>query len=222
MSAAVEGQSDAAAGSFRDPAARVFFHQGEVYRGVDDAAHRTLDDLAIAGLLQRLVDDGSLTPSQWVEDPALLRELTAIQPGFRHFLRHRRIPTLSWPYEWTISMLANVAALTLDLQLRLLQSGFALKDASAYNVQFVAGRPQWIDLGSIERPPRPDLWYALGQFSQMFTFPLLLCRRAGWDLRSYFLANLAGLERFARGGGVRNARPLAAVAAVGTSPCRRC
>ena len=114
-------------------------------------------------------------------------------------------------------MLADAGALTLDLQLRLLQSGFALKDASAYNVQFVAGRPQWIDLGSIERPPRPDLWYALGQFSQMFTFPLLLCRRAGWDLRSYFLANIGGLDVRAWRR-VRNAGPLAAVAAAGRRP----
>ena len=36
------------------------------------------------------------------------------------------------------------------------------------------------------------MWFALGQFEQFFLFPLILCCRHGWDLRSYFLANLNG------------------------------
>ena len=90
-------------------------------------------------------------------------------------------------------MLADAGVATLDLQLRLLLSGCSLKDASAYNVQFVGGRPVFIDVSSIERPSRLDLWFALGQFGQMFTFPLLLACLRGWDLRSYFLPNLGGL-----------------------------
>ena len=68
------------------------------------------------------------------------------------------------------------------------------------NIQFVGGRPKFIDLASIERPRRLDLWFALGQFQRMFLFPLLLCRYRGWDLRSYFLANLGGcgVEQVAR------------------------
>ncbi|HSB54951.1 MAG TPA: class I SAM-dependent methyltransferase, partial [Gemmatimonadales bacterium] len=45
-----------------------------------------------------------------------------------------------------------------------------------------------------------DIWKALGQFNQMFTFPLLLNREQGWDLRSFFLGSLGGrtLEEVAK------------------------
>ena len=101
---------------------------------------------------------------------------------------------LTWPYEWSVSMLADAGVLTLDLQLALVESGCALKDATAYNVQFDHGQPRFIDISSFERPRRRDIWFAMGQFQRMFVYPLLLCRYSGWDLRSYFLANLDGLD----------------------------
>jgi SAM-dependent methyltransferase len=182
------------AGSFRDPAGHVFRYEGNIYRAIDDACHELLRNLADQGLLGTLMRDGLLVESELVEEASLAEALAAAEPGFRHFLRHRTVPMLTWPYEWTVSMLADAALVTLDLQLRLLEAGASLKDATAYNVQFVGGRPRFIDLSSIERPQRLDVWFALGQFSQMFTFPLLLCCRAGWDLRSYFLAHLGGLD----------------------------
>lgn len=181
-------------GSFRDPGSRVFLHEGRVFRGVDETSRATLHDLAGRGLLRSLIADGLLIDAEPVEDGELQKTFAAAHPDFRHFLRHPTVPMLSWPYEWTISMLADAGLRTLELQLRLLAASYSLKDASAYNVQFIGCRPTFIDLGSIERPRRLDVWFALGQFSQMFTFPLLLCRGAGWDLRSYFLANLGGLS----------------------------
>jgi SAM-dependent methyltransferase len=89
-------------------------------------------------------------------------------------------------------MLADGARLTLALQMALLERQLSLKDATAYNIQFVHGKPVFIDVASIEKPQRLDLWFALGQFQRMFLLPLLLCRYRGWDFRSYFLANLDG------------------------------
>ena len=53
---------------------------------------------------------------------------------------------------------------------------------------------------SIARPARLDVWYALGQFSRMFTFPLLLFYYRGWDFRSYFTGSIDGrdVEQVAR------------------------
>ena len=180
-------------GSFRDPASRVFLDEGRILRGVDEATFQALRDLADRGVLAQLTAEGLLIETEFLDAGQVPPQLAA-EHGFRHFLRHRTVPVLSWPYEWTLSMLADAGLATLALQRRLLAAGYSLKDASAYNVQFVAGRPVFIDLGSIERPRRLDVWFALGQFSQMFTFPLLLCRRAGWDLRAYFLAHLEGLD----------------------------
>jgi len=180
-------------GSFRDPSGYVFTRGGEVFRAIDRACYETLRALAEAGRLDALQAQERIVSTELVEDQPLAESLAAEHPGFEHFLKHQRLREITYPYEWSISMLADAGVHTLELQVELLRSECALKDATAYNVQFVAGRPRFIDLSSIEKPKRLDVWFALGQFSQMFTFPLLLCRYRGWDLRSYFLGNLGGL-----------------------------
>ncbi len=181
-------------GSFRDPSGYVFSREGRVFRAVDEECHKVIRGLTDDGLLARLTEKGMLVGSQMVEDASLRRDLAAECPGFEHFLEHDVLTSITYPYEWSVSMLADAAVLTLDLQLSLIEHGYSLKDATAYNVQFAGGSPLFIDLGSIERPKRMDVWFALGQFSRMFLFPLLLTRHHGWDLRSYFLGNLDGID----------------------------
>jgi SAM-dependent methyltransferase len=176
-----------AGGSIRDPSGYVFEREGLVYRAVDAESAGVLRELEERGLLSALVADGIVVPTSFVSG-ADAAALAADHPGYHDFLAHQRLDPISYPYEWSVSMLADAGLLTLDLQLRLLEHGFALKDGTAYNVQFRDGRPVFIDLASIERAPRLDAWFALGQFHRMFTFPLLLVRHRGWDLRSYFLA----------------------------------
>ena len=179
-------------GSFRDPSGYVFQHRGRVFRALDAAAAGLLRDLDAQGHLARWTREGLIVGSRFVEDSALSTELSAAHPGFAAFLEHDRIDTITYPYEWSVSMLADAGRLTLRLQGELLALGLALKDATAYNIQFAQGRPVFIDLTSIEKPARLDLWFALGQFNRMFLYPLLLVKHAGWDLRSYFLSNLDG------------------------------
>lgn len=178
--------------SFRDPNGFVFELGGRVFRAVDRACLGIIRELQQSGLLERLVDDGMVVVTEIVEDEALLRRMHEAYPGVYGFLEHRSITPISYPYEWSTSMLADAGILTLDLQMRLLEHGYSLKDATAYNIQFVDGRPVFIDIPSIERPRRLDIWPALGQFNRMFTHALLLNERKGQTLRSYFLANIDG------------------------------
>lgn len=180
------------AGSYRDPSGYVFSRNGHIFRAIDANCHEVLRGLAAEGLLAELVEHRQVVGTRFVDDPALRAALSAEHPGREHFLEHDVLPLISYPYEWSLSMLADAGVWTIDLQMRLLGSGCSLKDATAYNVQFVHARPVFIDLSSVERPQRLDLWFALGQFAQMFVFPLLLSRYRGWDLRSYFLANING------------------------------
>ena len=180
------------AGSFRDPSGFVFGHAGRVFRALDVEAANLLRELEEKGLLTRWAKEGMVVGSRFVEDTTLLADLRDSYPGYVSFLEHDRISCITYPYEWSPSMLADAGRLTLQLQGELLQQGLSLKDASAYNVQFVHGKPVFIDLTSIEKPSRLDLWFALGQFNRMFLYPLLLMKHAGWDLRSYFLPSLDG------------------------------
>ena len=191
------------AASFRDPDGYVFRHADRIFRALGPTFAPLLSEVEQSGLLATLVQDGLVVPSHRVTDPPLRAELMSAHPQAAELVEHQRLAPITYPYEWSLSMLADAGILTLDLQLRLLTAGLSLKDASAYNIQFRGGRPVFIDLTSIERPARLDLWKALGQFNQMFTFPLLLSREQGWDLRSYFLGSLGGrtLEQVSRGFG---------------------
>ena len=66
--------------------------------------------------------------------PALLG---AADTAPAYLLEHPRIPFVSYPYEWSASLLRKAALHHLDVQLEALERGFALSDATAYNVQFV-------------------------------------------------------------------------------------
>lgn len=200
LTSGLTAESERIDGSFRDPSGYVFRWRGRVFRSIDADCYRALRGVEETGLLDQLMADRVLVPTRFVEDLQERERLEREYGGDRHFLEHEAVPLITYPYEWSVSMLADAAVLTLDLQQQLVQQGYALKDATAYNVQFVDGRPMFIDFGSIEKPGRLDLWYALGQFSRMFTFPLLLARHRGWDLKSYFLSRIGGqsLEEVAR------------------------
>ena len=182
------------AGSFRDPSGYVFAREGRIFRAIDEPCHQLLQELGDSGVLPRLMAESQVVRTGFVADAALQTALCEEHPGFTHFVEHEVLWPITYPYEWSISMLADAGVATIDLQLRLLGAGCSLKDGTAFNIQFVRGRPKFIDLTSLERPQRLDFWFALGQFNQMFLFPLLLCRYGGWDVRSYFQANLGGRD----------------------------
>ena len=182
------------AGSFRDPSGFVFFKDDEVFRSIDSECCSVLMELANEGRINDWVERQLIVGTEFIDGGELLSELQSELPETDHFLRHDKIPLVTFPYEWTVSMLADAGIHTIDLQIELLKSNCSLKDATAYNIQFVNGKPTMIDVASIEKPSRLDVWFAMGQFLQMFLYPLLLTRHKGWDLCSYFQSNINGRD----------------------------
>jgi hypothetical protein len=99
---------------------------------------------------------------------------TAARPGAVAVIRPRELPLISYPYEWSFSQLREAALATLELQRRALAAGMRLKDASAYNIQFDAGRPILIDSLSFEAGNPSEPWPAYRQFCEHFLAPLAL------------------------------------------------
>ena len=182
-------------GSFRDPSGYVFFFQDSIYRTLDSASFSLVQQLEREGILGDLATQGYLIPTKVISQAnPLYRTLKEHLPHEQHFLHHEKIPLISYPYEWSFSMLNDAAKLQLELQLTLLEKGYSLKDASAFNVQFVHCRPVFIDIPSIEKPRRKDVWIAYGQFCQMYLFPLLLKRYRHISTKGYFLNSINGLS----------------------------
>lgn len=158
----------AAAASFRDASGFVFFSEGQPFRQVNSSYRDDFEALKKSGLLDELHEAGLLIRHH--EIPFSQVEF----PGAIAVLRPEKVPLVSYPYEWSFSQLKDAALCTLDIQKRALKRGMALRDASAYNVQFVQGRPMLIDTLSFERYVEGRPWAAYKQFCQHFLAPLAL------------------------------------------------
>lgn len=167
----------------------------QVYRAVDETHWQLLLEISRSNFLSELIKNSGVVPTRPVDpDSDKQRRLGQEYPGWSHFLWHERVPFVSYPYEWSPSMLADAALLTLELQERLLAKELSLKDATAFNILFRGTRPVFIDVPSIERPKRRDVWIAYNQFCKMFLYPLWLCLYRKLNLRSTFAASLEGVD----------------------------
>jgi hypothetical protein len=174
--------------SFRDPANQVFYAGGAVYRGLRGDAVDDWRALSATGFFTRMVEDGRICATV----PA-----TVGGPGFDDFdlvLRHERVPFISYPYEWTFSMLRDAALLHLDILAAALPEQMITKDGSAYNLQWRGAQPTFIDLGSFERLRPGEPWAGYRQFCQTMLYPLLLQAHLGVDFQPWMRSQIDGIE----------------------------
>lgn len=156
--------------SFRDPNGRLFIQGGILYRSIDRAYAAHYDHLMSSGLYKNLIDQKLIVAHQ---------EVGASVPGaaadrIHRVIRPQVVPFISYPYEWCAGQLRAAALATLKIQRLALKHGMTLKDASAYNIQFVENRPTLIDTLSFEIQTEPRPWVAYQQFCKHFLAPLLL------------------------------------------------
>ncbi len=160
-------QQTAAAGSFRDPAGFVFERDQTLFRQVNNVYARDFDHLMASGLYAQLVDEGLLVSHDEVDaEPAA--------PDAYKVLRPQRVPFVSYPYEWCFGQLKAAALATLQIQSLALDHEMSLRDATAYNIQFVGPKPVLIDTLSFEKLKEGMPWIAYRQFCQHFLAPLAL------------------------------------------------
>jgi hypothetical protein len=91
-------------------------------------------------------------------------------------------------------MLKDAALLHLDILEAAIPEGWTLKDASAYNVQFIGARPVFIDIPSFTPYVPGDPWIGYRQFCMMFLYPLMLSAYRGIDYRPLLRSSLEGID----------------------------
>ena len=159
--------------SFRDPSGFLFWRDGTIYRWIDESYGAAFRHAQASGLYAKAVEAGLLLPFEvcdGMHHPApgeAAREPLAV-------LKPVQLKLLTYPYEWSFGQLQDAAIATLDLHLLALDHGMLLKDASAFNIQFVDGAPRLIDHLSFDRLEDHAAWPAYGQFCRHFLSPLLL------------------------------------------------
>lgn len=179
--------AEVVSGSFRDPSGFLFHSDGVLYRQVNQSYSADYDLLMASGLYEALSKAGKLVPHEEVSSVAPLTN-----DAYR-VIKPQLIPFISYPYEWSFSQLKDAALLTLDLQEEALKRGMSLKDASAFNVQFVGAKPIFIDTLSFERYVEGTPWVAYQQFCQHFLAPLALLSQCDIHLRTLSSSFLHGV-----------------------------
>lgn len=152
--------------SFRDPSGVVMVQEGVVVRQVN-RCYQVQYDALMDKLYASLTGQGLLVKHEELDQPL------ADENAYR-MIRPNRIPFISYPYEWSFGQLKDAALTTLRIHRAALDQDMILKDASAYNIQFLNGQPVLIDTLSFEFYQPGSPWPAYGQFCRHFLAPLML------------------------------------------------
>lgn len=172
--------------SFRDPAGFMFYHEGSLYRQLNNSAAPDYEAFCSSGFKDALIK------KQYIVDYIELSSKDlGLEEGYK-YLKPTLVPYISYPYEWSFSQLKDAALLTLKIQRLALDYGFTLKDASAYNIQFLNAKPIFIDTLSFE-PLMKSHWVAYKQFCQHFLAPLLLRKNRGQSLSRLLMLFIDGI-----------------------------
>jgi hypothetical protein len=179
-------------GSFRDRTARIFYHDGKIFRGLTETALKEWQALSATSFYRRFSSSGAIVPTEQ-------RNLSSIPFGSSNeqwagVLEHEKLPFISYPYEWSFEMLRDAALLQLDLVLAGLDEGIGLKDASAYNVQWRGVTPVFVDVASFYTRTEGEPWIGYRQFCQMFLYPLLLQAYRDVPFQPWMRGNIDGMD----------------------------
>lgn len=175
------------ASSFRDPAGFVFLSQGKIYRQINNAGKDCYDLLLSSGLYDALAKSGLLIRHEETS-------IAALEPDLAYkIIKPVSVPFISYPWEWSFSQLKDAALATLQIQKIAINQGMSLKDCSAFNIQFIASRPVFIDTLSFELYQEGAPWVAYRQFCQHFLAPLALMSKCDIRLQQLWRANIDGI-----------------------------
>ncbi|WP_322889777.1 MULTISPECIES: hypothetical protein [unclassified Yoonia] len=183
-------------GSFRDPSGYVFTEGDRVLRAVMPAGAACFLAAHDTGVLHALEAKGLLISSKKIDaDDAMLARCTGARGDAAVALfEHPRIPFLTYPYEWCFAQLKDAAIAHLNLQLLALEHGYELSDATAYNMQFVDGRPIHIDPMSVRPYVEGAHWAGYNQFCRQFLLPLLIEAWAGLSFQALYRGSINGIS----------------------------
>ena len=179
-------------GSFRDPDGYIVRQSNRVFRVILPGAVKRWRQFLSSGLASDLLSAGLLVDTREVESNSLDPEFH-VPPG-SIVLEHERIPFVSYPYEWTFTMLRDAALLQLEILDRALRHNWLLKDATPYNVQFLRLKPVFIDVLSFTPLLAGDCWVGYNQFCRMMLYPLMLEAYKQIPFQPWLRAELEGID----------------------------
>ncbi len=170
--------------SFRDRDALVYINDDKIYRKIFFSYKENYDNLMNSGLYKKLTEEGLLIKHI---------ELNNVQEDGVYKIIEPEKVFISYPYEWCFTQYKEAALATLKIQQIALEYNMSLKDASAFNIQFIQGKAVLIDTSSFEKFEEKP-WAAYKQFCKHFLAPLLVMKYINPKCARLFITDIDGLD----------------------------
>jgi len=162
--------------SIADSVGNVFFWDNRVFRAIRHEAVEKITALFSSGLIDELVAN-NLFPKSWFTNHTI--------DGFGLVIEHTKFSIITYPYEWTFSMLKDSAITILKTNIIANRYGYQIKDGHGYNIIFNGLDPTFIDLGSFVKtiPNEFNNWQGHKEFLKCYCYPLRM-----WSLGNEYVA----------------------------------
>ena len=161
----MQNQFEQNAGSFRDPCGVVYQQGNLIFRTINNCYKEHWDYCISSRFFETAIKKQLLLPFD---------EVNPINNTCYKTIQSQFLPIISYPSEWSFSQYKDAALLTLDLLDEALSHDIVLKDATAYNIQFIGSKPIFIDHLSFEKRDPHKPWKAYLQFCKHFLAPLAI------------------------------------------------
>jgi len=142
--------------SLADNTGRIFFWKDRLFRAISYEAADGVKDMFSCGMIDDLVNN-NLFPESWITDYEL--------DGYGLVIEHRKIPVVTYPYEWSFLMLKDAAVTVLKTNLVARKYGYQTKDCHGFNIVFDRLQPKYVDLGSfVKVQDKSKFWMGYIEF----------------------------------------------------------
>ena len=95
-------------GSYRDPVNRVFEFNGEIYRAIYNFGEKNYLNIKKSGIIEELVSKDFIVDTEEVSKDNLVFKESELSNA-KFILKHKKIPFVSYPYEWCFEQLKKAA-----------------------------------------------------------------------------------------------------------------
>ena len=176
-------------GSFRDPSASIFIFENRIIRKINKSGNEKINLFLSSKILEESIEQNYLVDTWIVDDQELKKKFNS-----EFLLEHKKVPFISYPYEWSFEQLKDAALHHLNFNIFLLEKNFQLSDATAYNIQFIGNKPIFIDAMSIEKYDVGSNWNGHNQFCEQFLNPLIINSRKKIFHNNWYRGNIEGIS----------------------------
>ena len=176
--------------SYRDNYGSVYYLGDKVLRAVNFPGENNYNILKKQNIYSDSIKNKFLINFKEIDRknfPEVLKEKNIL-------LETEKLPFISYPYEWTFNQLKDAALHHLNFQIFLLKNNCVLRDASAFNIQFIKGKPIFIDILSLKKYEDGEYWIGYKQFCENFLNPLLLGHLKNIHHNDLFRGSIDGLQ----------------------------